>query len=381
MSAHPFLGKKAIMAVTNDLATDNRVRRHAEFLQRQGFDVITTGRIMPESLPLNNWPGKTRRVEHVFNRNVFFYAEYNIRLFFYLLFQKTDLIISNDLDTLPACRLAAMLKRKPLVYDSHELFTEVPELETNPFAKNTWKLLEKLSVPGIRYAITVNDSIAKILGKRYGVPFRVVRNVPERYTPAERKTRAELGLPENKKIIILQVSGINVRRGAEEAVMAMKQLDIPAVLLIAGSGDVIPELKKITVEEKLQDKILFKNKMPYSELMAHTAVCDLGLTLDKGDNLNYLYSLPNKLFDYIQAGIPVLASDLPEIRNIVDKYRVGEITESTEPVYLAQKIKFCLTDMEKRMTWQKNTTFAAEICCRSNEEHILSDLYEQVFPK
>jgi glycosyltransferase involved in cell wall biosynthesis len=317
----------------------------------------------------------------VFNRNVFFYAEYNIRLFFYLLFQKTDLIISNDLDTLPACRLAAMLKRKPLVYDSHELFTEVPELETNPFAKNTWKLLEKLSVPGIRYAITVNDSIAKILGKRYGVPFRVVRNVPERYTPAERKTRAELGLPENKKIIILQGSGINVRRGAEEAVMAMKQLDIPAVLLIAGSGDVIPELKKITVEEKLQDKILFKNKMPYSELMAHTAVCDLGLTLDKGDNLNYLYSLPNKLFDYIQAGIPVLASDLPEIRNIVDKYRVGEITESTEPVYLAQKIKFCLTDMEKRMTWQKNTTFAAETCCRSNEEHILSDLYEQVFPK
>jgi glycosyltransferase involved in cell wall biosynthesis len=381
MSAHPFLGKKAIMAVTNDLATDNRVRRHAEFLQRQGFDVITTGRIMSESLPLNNWPGKTRRVEHLFNRNVFFYAEYNIRLFFYLLFQKTDLIISNDLDTLPACRLAAVLKRIPLVYDSHELFTEVPELETNPFAKNTWKLLEKLSVPGIRYAITVNDSIAKILGEQYGVTFRVVRNVPERYTPAERKTRAELGLPENKKIIILQGSGINVRRGAEEAVMAMKHLDIPAVLLIAGSGDVIPELKKIAAKEQLQDKILFKNKMPYAELMAHTAVCDLGLTLDKGDNLNYLYSLPNKLFDYIQAGIPVLATDLPEIRNVVEKYQVGEITESTEPVYLAQKIKYCLTDMEKRMTWQKNTTFAAEICCRSNEEHVLRDLYEQVFPK
>jgi glycosyltransferase involved in cell wall biosynthesis len=373
--------KKAVIAVTNDLATDNRVRRHAEFLIRQGFDLMTTGRKLPDSLPLNDWPGKTRRVEHLFKRNVFFYAEYNIRLFLYLVFQNTDLIISNDLDTLPACRLAAILKRIPLVYDSHELFTEVPELEANPIAKKTWKLLEKVSVPGIRYAITVNDSIAKILGERYGVPFRVVRNVPQRYLPLEQKTRAELGLPEDKKIIILQGNGINVRRGAEEAVMAMKHLDIPAVLLIAGSGDVIPELKKITAEENLQDKILFKNKMPYAELMAHTAVCDLGLSLDKGDNLNYFYSLPNKIFDYIQAGIPVLASDLPEIRKIVEKYQVGEITDKLNSEYLAHKIKSCLTDDEKISAWKKNTTFAAEILCRTNEEQVLCDLYEQVFPK
>jgi glycosyltransferase involved in cell wall biosynthesis len=381
MSANSFSGKKAVIAVTNDLSTDNRVRRHALFLVNKGFNVTTTGRKLPDSFPLNDWPGKTRRVEHLFNRNVFFYAEYNIRLFFYLLFHRTDLIISNDLDSLPACRLAAFFKRIPLVYDSHELFTEVPELETNTFAKNTWKLLEKLSVPGIRYAITVNDSIAKILGERYDVHFRVVRNVPERYLPEVRKTRRELGLPEDKKIIILQGSGINVRRGAEEAVMAMKHLDIPAVLLIAGGGDVIPILKKMTEEENLRDRIVFKDKMPYAELMAHTAVCDLGLTLDKGDNLNYLYSLPNKLFDYIQAGIPVLASDLPEIRHIMNMYQVGEIAKHTEPVYLAQKMKCCLTDMEKISAWKKNITFAAEVLCRTNEEQVLSDLYEQVFPK
>ncbi len=369
------------MAVTNDLATDNRVRRHARFLTLRGFDVLTTGRILPQSLPLQDWPGKTRRVKHLLNRNIGFYAEYNVRLFLFLLFQKADLFIANDLDTLPAVRLAGMLKRIPVIYDSHELFTEVPELESNPFAKKVWTLLEKWTVPGLKYAITVNESIAEILSNKYGVPFAVVRNVPERYLPEKIKTRTELGLPEDKKIIILQGSGINVRRGAEEAVMAMKYLDIPAVLLIAGGGDVIPILKRMTDEEKLGDKIIFKGKMPYQELMSHTAVCDLGLTLDKGDNLNYLYSLPNKIFDYIQAGIPVLASDLPEIRKIVEHYKVGEIAEKVEPLYLAEKMKFCLSDSEKITAWKKNTTFAAEILCRSNEEHVLRDLYEQVFPK
>jgi glycosyltransferase involved in cell wall biosynthesis len=380
MSA-PYSGKKVIMSVTNDLATDNRVRRHAQFLISKGFDVLTTGRILPGGLPLTQWPGKTRRVKHFFNRNIWFYAEYNIRLFFYLLFKKADLFIANDLDTLPAVRLAGKLKNIPVLYDSHELFTEVPELESNPFAKKVWTLLEKWTVPGLKYALTVNESIAQILRKKYGVPFRVLRNVPERYRPEKTKTRSELGLPEDKKIIILQGSGINVRRGAEEAVMAMKYLDMPAVLLIAGGGDVIPLLKSMTEEENLSERVIFRGKMPYAELMAHTAVCDLGLTLDKGDNLNYLYSLPNKIFDYIQAGSPVLASDLPEIRRILEEYRVGEIIEKVEPVLLAQKIKSCLSDPEKIAAWKKNSTFAAEILCRSNEEHVLSDLYEQVFPK
>lgn len=289
--------------------------------------------------------------------------------------------MANDLDTLPANYLVSRFKNIPLVYDSHELFTEVPELEENAFAKSVWLRIEKSIIPRLSHCITVNQSIADILENRYGVKFLVFRNMPYRFHPPVRKTRDELGLPADKKIIILQGNGINVRRGAEEAVEAMKHIDFPCLLLIIGNGDVIPALKQKVQQENLHEKVWFKGRLPYEELMQYTLNADLGITLDKGDNLNYLYSLPNKIFDYIQAGIPVLSSPLPELKNIIETYEVGDCIEQFETEHIAKKMEECLNDENRRSTWKKNLTFAAEKLCRENEEIELKKRYEQILQK
>jgi len=373
--------KRIIVSVTNDLVTDNRVKRLCDMLSDMGYQVTFIGRKLPQSPTLSAEKYKMHRMKLWFHRHAIFYAEYNFRLFFYLMFHRADILVSNDLDTLLANFLASKVKGSTLVYDSHELFTEVPELEDNSFAKKTWLALEKWIIPKLKYCITVNRSIADIFQERYGVPFMVLRNMPYRYHPKIKKTRQELGLPENKKIIILQGNGINVRRGAEEAVEAMKHLQIPSVLLIVGNGDVIPILKATVAAENLSDRVIFKGRLPFDEMMQYTSNADLGITFDKGDNLNYLYSLPNKIFDYIQAEIPVLSSRLPELERIINRYEIGGCIDSHHPEHIAQMLELCLTNEELRLKWHKNLSLAANVLCRENEEIELKEMYGQFLRK
>jgi glycosyltransferase involved in cell wall biosynthesis len=229
--------QKAFVCVTNDLATDQRVHKSCMALQQCGFEVLEYGRLLPGSLPLQR-PYRTLRVKHFFNRGPLFYAEYNIRLFLRLIFSRFDLVFANDPDTLSAAFIAAKIRNKKIIYDTHEYFTETPELTSRPRVQKIWKSIEKLFLPKLNTIITVNDSIAKLYQQNYGQKLHVVRNIPANFT-AENKSRKQLGLPDDKKILIIQGAGINIDRGAEEACEAMKLLD-GFVLLIAGSGDVIP---------------------------------------------------------------------------------------------------------------------------------------------
>ena len=140
----------------------------------------------------------------------------------------------------------------------------------------------------------------------------------------KKKSREQLNLPIDKFILIIQGSGINKRRGAEEAVEAMKNCE-DTFLLIIGSGDVVEELKVGIDKENLYEKVRFLPKMPYSEMMHYTMNADLGLAIDHTDILNHKLALPNKFFDYIQAEIPILATDIIEIRKIIEKYQIGYI--------------------------------------------------------
>jgi glycosyltransferase involved in cell wall biosynthesis len=146
-------------------------------------------------------------------------------------------------------------------------------------------------------------------------------------------------------------------------------------LLIIGDGDVIPQLKEMVRALNLQDKVLILGKRPYSELMHYTYNGSLGLTLDKDTNLNYRFSLPNKIFDYIHAGTPVLASDLPEIRKIIDGYGVGGFIPSHDPKELAQCFTDLLSDKETLKNLKENCVHAAEILCWEHEETVLKNLY------
>jgi len=370
--------KKIIVSVTNDLSTDQRVDRVCNTLQRNGFEVLLVGRELTSSKPLHLRAYRTHRMKLWFEKGFLFYASFNVSLFFFLLFAKADVLLANDLDTLPANFICSKIKSQTLVYDSHEYFTGVPEIQNRPFVKNTWKVFEKFILPKIKYAYTVNESIAKLYKDEYSIDFGIVRNLPlKRNVAAKNKTRKDFGLPEHRKIIVLQGSGINVDRGAEEAVQAMEFLN-DAILLIIGSGDVINVLKEISEKPGIKGKVIFKGKLPYAEMLEYTAKSDIGISFDKDTNINYRFSLPNKIFDYIQCGIPVLASRLPEIEKVIVQYRVGGFIENHEPRHIASKLNEMLADSEKQSEWGKNCAEASTILNWENEEIKLLNIFKSL---
>ena len=371
------MAKQIYISVTNDIVTDQRVNKVARTILSSGVSVALVGRVRKGSLPIGTNPFKIKRFRMVFNRGALFYACFNFRLFFYLLFRKMDLLLANDLDTLPANYLVSRIKRIPLVYDSHEYFTGVPELQDRKIVKGIWKWIEKRIFPNLKYIYTVSQSIADLYKEEYNREVKVVRNLSLGWKPVNKSSRSELGIAEGKRILILQGSGINIERGAEEAVEAMLYVE-NAILLIIGEGDVMDQLKKSVDQMDLSGKILFINKMPYAKLLEYTSLGDVGLTLDKDTNLNYRYSLPNKLFDYIQARVPVLASKLVEVEKIIRNYKIGELIDSHEPKHIAEKLNFMLDSEDKRREWKKNLEQAAEELCWENEEKKLIEILESV---
>lgn len=370
--------KKVIISVVSDLVTDQRVNRAALTLQSKGMEVILVGRSLKKSLPVDKRPYKTVRLKCWFEKGPLFYAVYNLRLLFYLLFNKADIYLSNDLDTLAANFIASRLKNVRLVYDSHEYFTEVPELVSRPFIRSIWLKIEQWIFPHLSDVMTVNDSIAGFYKAKYNVPVKVVRNLPFSADLSKPiMNRKQWGIPEEARVFLFQGAGINIDRGAEESIEAISLVP-GAVLVFIGGGDVIQQLKNKVKSKGIEGKVFFIPKQPFNELIRFTRMADFGLTLDKSSNLNYKYSLPNKLFDYIQACLPVLATDLYEVKNIIEKYDVGLITSSCDPQILAGKMIDMMSDTARFARWKKNLKLAAAELCWEKEQQKFLALFSDV---
>jgi glycosyltransferase involved in cell wall biosynthesis len=362
-----------ILSVTNDLATDQRVRKVAHTLTNMGFQVKLVGRLLPWSMPLTDMPFKTKRLKLLFKKGFLFYAEYNVRLFMYLLFQqKIDVLVANDTDTLLANFLVSKLRYKPLVFDSHELFPEVPELVGRKFVKTFWKTIEKLIIPRIRYAYTVNESMAGILKEKYNTPFEIIRNVPLR-SSGYHVPEHPVNFDTSKNIIVYQ-GVVNVARGLELAIESVALLD-ETILVIIGQGDIKTQLTDMVIERGLEDKIKFIDRMPPEELLWYTRQANLGIVFEENIGLNSYYALPNKVFDFIKAGVPVLASDLPEIGKLVKEYHVGEVLHSREPELVAKQMRTMLEDKHKMASYHTNALAASEQLCWELEQEKLKNIY------
>jgi len=367
---------KIIVSVTNDLVTDQRVHKVCNTLYNQNFDVLLIGRKLSSSATIDDRNYNCKRMELLFNKGVLFYAEYQIRLFLFLLFSKFDVLHSNDLDTLLPNYLASIIKRKPIVYDTHEYFTEVPELQNSPLKKRIWLAVEKYIFPKLKYIFSVNNSVANIYTAKYNVPVDVIRNVPL----ASKNEVVKFELPTylaNKPYCILQGAGINIDRGAEELLQAML-LVTNINLLIVGNGDVVPQLKNFVRENSLENCVFFVPKQPYHILVNYTKNAVFGLTLDKDTNLNYKYSLPNKIFDYIHANIPVLASPLIETQNIFNEFEIGCIVQKVEPYFIAEKINFIMSNDAPVKLWKENLSKLAATINWETESKVLVKTYNQI---
>jgi len=342
------MAQRILISVTSDLSTDQRVNRTATTLKEAGYRVLVIGRVLKTSTEVSPKRYRTLRFKLWTEKGPMFYALYNIRLFWFLLWHHADILVSNDLDTLPANFLAAKLKNIPLVYDSHEYFTGVPELINRPKVQRIWKKIESYCLPKVDYAITVNESIAKLFKEEY-----------------------------NKDIDVIRGAGINIDRGAEELVAAMSYLP-DYLLLIVGGGDVIGDLRKIVSEKNLKERVLFIAKQPIEILRKYTAASNLGVTLDKANNINYKLSLPNKLFDYIHAGVPVLSSNLPELKRIVVGYDIGKISTDHDPKNISKVIEEMFSSEEQIKKWEANTVIAAKELNWDKEKERLLSIFKKI---
>jgi len=325
-----------ILCVTNDLTADQRLHKMSLSLQEVGYNVLLLGRKKPQSLQPGYRTYHYERLRLLFSKKAFFYAEFNIRLLLYLLTHTYKLAIANDMDTLPAVWLAARLKNKKIVFDSHELFSEVPELQDRPKIQNFWKKLEDKLIPLVDVGITVSSSIADYYLEKYNKKFSVLPNYPlENIIKAG--TLSQFGIPSRRKILIYQ-GALNKSRGLELMIKTMHLLP-DWMLIIAGTGDLEKELKSLSQSENLNNQIVFAGQLGFESLQSITPMANIGLSLEEDAGLNYRFALPNKIFDYIKAQIPVIVSDLPEMARIVNNFHVGEILKTRTPEKLAGLIK------------------------------------------
>lgn len=353
--------KKVIVSVSSDLCTDQRVQKVCASLVKEGYKVSLVGRKLKESPEFVNKNYASKRFSLWFNKGALFYANLNIRLFFFLIFSRAKVFYANDLDTLPANFLAAKIKRVGLVYDSHEYFTEVPELVNRPKVQRIWEKIEQLIVPKLKYCITVAENISRTYNKKYGVPFTLVRNFP---------IFRSVEIPEKENYIIYQ-GALNVGRGLEELIAAMPNVN--AKLWIAGGGDIENELIQKVLELELDNKIIFLGRLAPKELKKYTLRAKIGVSIEKDMGLNYRYALPNKVFDYLHNGTVILYSNLLEVKVLLGDKIVGEELISYDSAGFSKQLNSML-ESEKLGEWRQNAKILAEKYNWQVEEQKLLEL-------
>jgi len=358
---------RVVSAIINDIYTDQRVRKQAAVLKSLNCDVTIACRRQSDHGSGADDDFHSVKFTFPVNHGPLFYFLYNMRLFSYLLFHRFDVYVANDLDTLLPCFLLSRIRNKPLVYDSHEYFTGQHGLDHNRLAYKTWKRIERYILPKLRYMITVSESIAQLYFSEYGILPVVVRNLSFSSKQIKPFSRYQAGIPEDDFLVVLQGTGLNPGRGAIELLDAMK-LTEGVHLMIIGSGDSIEEIKTKSSGLSVKHKVTFVPRMPWEEMMSYTKMCDAGLSLDKDQSINQRYSLPNKLFDYLSAGIPVIVSPLPEIEAIVSQYNCGLVTDDVTPVGISKALLRMRDDSELRSRLKEGAKNASQLLTWDDEK-------------
>ena len=261
---------------------------------------------------------------------------------------EADLYIACDLPVLPAAVLAANSYKVPVIYDSHELYPE--QINFSEEYKQLLSTVERYYIQKAKEVITVNNSIAKVLKERYDLKeIHVILNALPYKAKVEKKDlfRKKFSLSSKKRIVLFQ-GGFSKFRNLDNLVLAGKFLEEDIVLVFMGFGEYEKELKKLAIKKGiLNKKVYFHKAVLQDRLLEYTASADLGIIPYKGIDLNSYYCTPNKLFEYVQAGIPILANDLPELKYFVNTYKLGLVKPLNTPKDIAEAINkfFRLDDL------------------------------------
>ena len=360
--------KRVICTITADPAYDQRMIRVCRSLAENDFDVLLIGRKLCDTAYHNPKGFRHKRLTCLFRKGPLFYAMYNIKLLFILLFSRCDILAAVDLDTILPNSIVARLRRKRLVFDSHEYFTEVPELKNRKIIKWIWDRIGWLCVPIAHICYTVSESLASELSSKYGRHFHVIMNVPEVISIDKVITRQETSA-------IIYQGHLNPGRGLEEAIAAIEGTD--ANLLIAGDGPLRGKLEHIVNEKGMGQQVAFTGMLDRERLEELTRKAYIGLNILDDESKSYQLSLSNKFFNYIHAGIPQICAAFPEYIKINTRWEVA-LTCKYEVKALKAAIELLTNDHEYYNRLKRNCTEAAAALNWQNEEKRLIALFNEL---
>jgi glycosyltransferase involved in cell wall biosynthesis len=377
------------MLVLNTFINDARVHKEASTLASAGYTVNVIALWQPGLDKVENRCGyrvfriplSSRALQNRLLSPLIKYIEYAWRVWKLSHRIPAHIYHANDGNTLPIAWMIAKKNNAKLIYDAHELETgrNFGNSSLSRIYRIVWSFPEKLLIHKVDAVITVNRLIADELARLYKihVPF-VIMNCPVLDLVSNTNLiRQELNIPDDMKILIYQ-GRITSGRGLESFFVAIQQLN-HTVGVVLGDGPLLQAYRDRVRSGEWQ-RIYLLGMINMTVLPTYTASADLGVVLIQDTCLSYRLSLPNKLFEYLHAGLPVICSDLPAMATIVKEYQVGELVNPDDPVSIARGIKITLGDLTRYKTLKANTHKASEVYNWQNEGKKLIEIYKNFAP-
>jgi glycosyltransferase involved in cell wall biosynthesis len=285
------------------------------------------------------------------NKKVPFLSFY-MKALLYAFKNRTDFFICPDIYSLPITFLSSLFTKSQYIYDSRELFASLASLQNKKFKQSIWKLVEKAFAPHAKNIITVNESIAKILENSLGVKKPVVIS----NFPTLKLNKEKIGLPEailpsdNSKKLLIYQGGLQIGRGIPILLDLISSLE-ECNLLFLGNGKMKEDIKRHPLYNK---RVFLIDNVSASNILRYTTNGYLGMSLFENFGKNYYLVLPNKMFEYCHAGVPVIASDFPEVHRFVNDYKLGELVNPENKQEVINKIRFLINNSDIYNTYKQN---------------------------
>ncbi len=358
--------KKICIAFLGNAFNDSRIINLSNSLKEDGYKV---------SVISFDWFIKKQNIItddiKVFKLNkgkftIFFYLRFSIILIRELIKIKADIFFAEDFYTLPFVVIIGKIKKAKIYYNNRELYAFIGGLRNRPILQAIIRLIEKLFIKKVDLVLTTGEMDSEFLKNYYNIKSTlVIRNIPLFQLPKETiDFRKKYNIPINSLILLYQ--GVLLEgRGIPIIIKSLIELK-DAYFILIGEGEQKNNFENLAKLLNVDERVIFAGVYDQNELINYTSGADIGLALIENISISYYYALPNKLFEYIVAGLPVIASNLPQMKKIVETYKVGEVIdiesgESIVPIiqrwndnkHLLNEYKKNCFEAAKELNWQK----------------------------
>lgn len=292
--------------------------------------------------------------------SLLFYISFKILLLKELFKTKADIYFAEDIYSLPFVKFRTLFIKSKVYYNSRELYAFLGGLRNRKIIQRILTFIERLFIKQVDQVLTTGQMDSEFLEKFYGIKNTlVIRNIPKLKTAEDKvDLRKKLALPTETKILLYQ--GVLLDgRGVEIVIRNLSNIK-NSVFVILGAGEKREKWERLAEECKVENRVFFLGSIPQSELISYTAAADLGICLIENISVSYYHALPNKLFEYIMAGVPVISSALPQMKKIVEDYKVGSCVDLEENIEIDTTINKMLENPNLLKEYKENCAKAAK---------------------